>query len=63
MKTTKATKEIQKTELEKAQEVLQKAHQKKIDDFMKDYKEICVKHGMELTANPKIEWNITPIQK
>ena len=55
--------EIKKTELEKAQEIIQKESQKKVDAFIKDYKEICLKHGMELVANPRVEWNVNPIQK
>ena len=63
MKNKALKQEIKKTELEKAQEIIQKESQKKVDAFMKDYKEICLKHGMELVANPRVEWNISPIQK
>jgi len=54
---------IKKSEIEKAREVLQREEQKKLESFMADYKEICIKHGMELVANPKVEWSVTPIQK
>lgn len=63
MKNKAMKQEIKKTELEKAQEIIQKESQKKVDAFMKDYKEICLKHGMELVANPRVEWNVSPIQK
>lgn len=63
MKNKALKQEIKQTELEKAQEIIQKESQKKVELFMKDYKEICLKHGMELVANPKVEWSVTPIQK
>lgn len=63
MKNKSLKQEIKKTELEKAQEIIQKESQKKVDAFMKDYKEICLKHGMELVANPRVEWNVNQIQK
>jgi hypothetical protein len=61
MKNKAIKQEVKKSELEKAQEVLQKAEQEKIDAFMKDYKEVCMKHKMELTANPKIQWAVNKI--
>lgn len=54
---------IKKNEVERAREILQKEQQEKIELFMKDYRDVCLKHGMELVANPKVEWNVTPIQK
>jgi uncharacterized protein YqiB (DUF1249 family) len=54
---------IKKSEIEKAREVLQREEQKKVELFMADYKTVCIKHGMELVANPKVEWSVTPIQK
>lgn len=54
---------IKKSELEKAREVLQREEQKKVELFMEDYKTVCLKHGMELVANPKVEWSVTPIHK
>lgn len=63
MKNKALKQEIEQTDLEKAQEIIQKESQKRVELFMKDYKEICLKHGMELVANPKVEWSVTPIQK
>lgn len=59
----KAIKKVEKSEVEKALEVLQKEKQTKTENFMKDYRELCIKHGLELTANPEIRWAVTPIEK
>jgi hypothetical protein len=61
MKNKAIKQEVKKSELEKAQEIIKQEQQKKVDSFMKDYREICLKHGMELTANPKIQWAVNKI--
>jgi len=63
MKNKAIKQEVKKSELEKAQEIIKKEQQKKVDSFMKDYREICLKNGMELTANPRVDWGVAPIQK
>jgi len=59
----KAIKKAEKSEVEKAMEVLENEKKMKMENFMKDYREICIKHGLELTANPEIRWAVTPIEK
>lgn len=63
----KVIKEIEKnkeepSEVEKALKLLEEEEKRKIELFMTDYKIICQKHGLELTANPQIIWNVSKLK-
>lgn len=49
--------------VKKAMEVLQAEEKKKVNAFMEDYKAVCFKHGMELSATPVVKWGVQAIQK
>jgi len=48
----------EQTKLEEAQKIIQEAQNKKAQAFMDEYKMLCYKHGMELTADPRISWGV-----
>ena len=49
--------------VKQAMEVLQAEEKKKINAFLEDYRAVCLKHGMELIANPRVEWQVNPIKR
>jgi hypothetical protein len=47
-------------EIEKAKKLLEDEAKKKQEEFLKEYRELCLKHGMEIVAVPSL--GISPIK-
>ena len=63
-----ATKKIQseiasKNKVEEAMRILQEEEKKKAEAFLSEYRALCLKHGLELTATPSISWAVNPVKK
>lgn len=47
--------------LEEAKKLIEEEQKKKIEEFLKEYKELCIKHGFEIVGNTVL--SIVPVKR